>query len=218
MKKTFKNPFIYLPLFTILSFLSSTPAFWLVRNGSIEGNSVLFFFLVTIGAFFTMLILPSFLIKYIWGENTSSYGLRMPEKIEYAVKLTFLAFVPIISLIILLSRTEAFRSFYITDPKLSFVFFIEIILSFIYFFSEEFLFRGFLLFSLWEKLGQKGFWVINIIFSLLHVGKASGEVFISFFIGIVFSYLSIKTQSIWPAVILHFCMAILLNFLIFFSN
>lgn len=218
MKKAFKNPFLYLPLFTILSFLSSAPAFWLVKNGSIENSSAAFFFFVSIGAFFTMLVLPFFLIKYVWGENPYNYGLRIPKNTVSAVKLSFLAFIPIIFLIVVLSQTEAFRSFYATEPQLSFVFFIEIILSFVYFLSEEFLFRGFLLFSLWEKLGQRGFWMMNIIFSLLHAEKASGEVFISFFIGVVFSYISIKTQSIWPAVILHFSMAIMLNFLIFFSN
>ncbi len=218
MKKALKNPFVYITFFTILSFLSSAPAFWLARTGIIGAEGIMFFLIVSIGAFFTMLVLPYFLIKYIWKENPYSYGLSVPEKTLETIKFVLFAFIPILILIIVLSRTEAFRSFYTTNPSLSIAFLLEIILSFIYFLSEEFFFRGFLLFSLWEKIGYKAVWIISIIFALLHIGKASGEVAISFFIGLIFSYLSIKTRSVWPAVVLHFLMATILNFLIFFSN
>jgi membrane protease YdiL (CAAX protease family) len=218
MKDFLKRPLVYLPLLTILSFFSAIPAFWLARTGFINSNSTIFFLIISIGASTTMLVLPLLLIKHIWNEKVSDYGLRLPEKVTYAVKLTSLTFIPLVPLTVLLSKATSFRSFYMIDHPLSIIFFLELILSLIYFLSEEFLFRGFLLFSLQQKLGWRGFWIVNIIFSLLHIGKASGEIFISFFIGIIFSYLSIKTRSILPAVVLHFSMAIMLNFLIFFLS
>lgn len=218
MNKLLQKPLVYMPIFTVLALFSSTPAFLLIKKGFIAEQNNVFFLAISIGAFLTMFILPSIFIRYVLNKDTSNYGLKKPHDINLTIKITGLATLLLAFLVAILSQNSDFRVFYETNPTLSASFLIEIVLSLLYFISEEFLFRGFFLFSLWEKLGYKSFLLINLIFAILHIAKAPGEIVVSFFAGITFSYLSIKTQSIWPAVFTHFFMAVCLNLLIFFTN
>lgn len=67
---------------------------------------------------------------------------------------------------------------------------------------EEFMCRGFFL-GLLKPFGTKfAIFVSALIFSLMH-GNVEQSVS-AFFLGLYLAYLVVKTESIWPAVILHF--------------
>jgi membrane protease YdiL (CAAX protease family) len=86
----------------------------------------------------------------------------------------------------------------------------------IYYFCEEFIFRGVLFFGLWDKLKFHTFWIVNILFALLHFTKPLPEVFFAFFVGSAMTYLSFKTKSFLPAVVTHASISLILNFLILY--
>ncbi len=72
-------------------------------------------------------------------------------------------------------------------------------------FNTEFLFRGYLLFSLEKEAGKTPALLLHALpYMLIHIGKPGLEVPYSFFAGIVFGYMALKTRSILPGFLVHF--------------
>jgi membrane protease YdiL (CAAX protease family) len=72
-------------------------------------------------------------------------------------------------------------------------------------FNTEFLFRGYLLFNLEKELGKTPALILHAIpYMLIHTGKPPLEVPYSFFVGLLFGYLALKTRSILPSFLVHF--------------
>jgi len=69
--------------------------------------------------------------------------------------------------------------------------------------SWEFLFRGFLLFGLKDKLREASILVQMVPFALLHIGKPEAETISCIVTGIYFGYVSYRGNSYWPACIMH---------------
>lgn len=78
-----------------------------------------------------------------------------------------------------------------------------------YLIAYEFLFRGYLLFS-WEwEAGAALAIAVNIaLYALVHVPKGIKEAFGAIPLGIVLCLLTLKTGSIWIAIIVHVAMAL----------
>jgi membrane protease YdiL (CAAX protease family) len=83
----------------------------------------------------------------------------------------------------------------------------------VFLFSWEFLFRGFLLFGLKEKLKESSILVQMIPFVLLHFGKPEIETISTILTGIYFGYVAYRGNSYWPAFIIH--LFINISFIIF---
>lgn len=73
----------------------------------------------------------------------------------------------------------------------------------LYFFAWEFFFRGFLLFALYEKLGNWAIWMQMIPFALLHIGKPAPEVLASVFAGLLLGAFALRTRSMLYCFLLH---------------
>lgn len=72
-------------------------------------------------------------------------------------------------------------------------------------FNTEFLFRGYLLFNLEKELGKAPALVLHAFpYMLVHIGKPPLEVPYSFFAGLLFGYMALKTRSILPGFLVHF--------------
>ncbi|MFQ5800258.1 MAG: type II CAAX prenyl endopeptidase Rce1 family protein [Candidatus Hydrothermarchaeales archaeon] len=87
-------------------------------------------------------------------------------------------------------------------------------------FNTEFFFRGLLLFG-FERVtkdlkGGKGIAILahSVIYMLVHVGKPELEVLYSFFVGIVFGWVALKTKSILPSFIAHWTSSVIFDILI----
>jgi uncharacterized protein len=64
----------------------------------------------------------------------------------------------------------------------------------------EFLLRGFLMFTLWRRIGPLALVVVQVPFILVHVGKPDVELWSTFIGGAVFAWLDWRTSSIlWSA-------------------
>ena len=70
-------------------------------------------------------------------------------------------------------------------------------------FAWEFIFRGFLLFGLRERLGEASILVQMVPFALLHLGKPEIETISTIVTGIYFGYVVYRSRSYWPAFIMH---------------
>lgn len=72
-------------------------------------------------------------------------------------------------------------------------------------FNTEFFFRGYLLLSLRSVTGRNSAILLHAIpYMLVHIGKPALEVPYSFFVGLLFGYLALKTRSILPSFLIHF--------------
>jgi len=83
----------------------------------------------------------------------------------------------------------------------------------VYLFAWEFIFRGFLLFGLRDKLQESSILVQMVPFVLVHFGKPEIETISTILTGIYFGYVAYRGNSYWPAFIIH--LFINISFLIF---
>ncbi len=89
-------------------------------------------------------------------------------------------------------------------------------------FNTEFFFRGFLLFSLRDYLKSinikkaEGAAIIlhALPYALVHIGKPGLEVPYSFFVGIVFGYIALKTKSILTPLAAHWSSSVIFDLMV----
>ncbi len=80
-------------------------------------------------------------------------------------------------------------------------------------FATEFFFRGFLLFDLERHFGWAAVPIHAVPYALAHLGKPWLEAPYSFFAGLVFGYVALKTRSIFPGYIAHWSSAVIFDIL-----
>lgn len=83
----------------------------------------------------------------------------------------------------------------------------------VYLLAWEFIFRGFLLFGLKDKLKEASILVQMVPFVLVHFGKPELETISTIITGIYFGWVAYRGNSYWPAFIVHAFINI--SFLIF---
>lgn len=215
MTKILKNYWVLLYAITAIP-LGNYFLIYLVKTATIGSDSITFYFLVTLIANISMLVIPIYIIKYQLKESVEKYGFRFPEKISDAIKITLVTLLFSCLVLYFFSKNPTFQNYYELRHGLSLWFLVEVIISFFYFVAEEFFMRGFILFSLMDKIGNKSVIVSNIFFALMHYGKPGVEILFSFFYGIILSIISIRTKSFFPSALIHFFIALVLNLLILF--
>ncbi len=215
-KKIAEHPVSMVVISSVLVFLSSLLAFFFLRHGFFDKNSVAFSLIIALSADVCMFVLPALEIKFVFRKKLEDFGVCLPKERSRAIKLTLLTLAVFVPILFLLGMLPSFQKYYTIDHSLGGFFFVEVLASALYFFAEEFMFRGFLFFGLWEKLRIHTFWVTNLLFALFHLSKPSGEVLFAFFVGLALSNLSYRTKSILPAVSVHFILAAVLNVIIYF--
>jgi membrane protease YdiL (CAAX protease family) len=153
--------------------------------------------------------LPILTIAVILRRNPLDFGLRLGNfKVwGFYVIASFIIALPILYIA---SRSSTLANYY-TIPKFNVVKYgLE---TTAYFFAWEFIFRGFLLFGLKEKLKESSILVQMVPFVLVHFGKPEIETISTILTGIYFGYVAYRGNSYWPAFIIH--LFINISFLIF---
>ncbi len=79
------------------------------------------------------------------------------------------------------------------------------------FFAVEFFFRGYLLFTLEEKLGLGAIPVMIVPYCMIHYHKPLPEALGAIIAGLVLGWLALRTRSIWGGVLLHVCVALAMD-------
>jgi|Deesub1362A_J573_1020465.scaffolds.fasta_scaffold00151_4 membrane protease YdiL (CAAX protease family) len=152
------------------------------------------------------------------GIKKENVGLKFnsKESLKYSIGLIILA-----SPIMVYAST--FKSFQLYYPYWdissieNFIFYEGIVL-FAIIFNVEFFFRGFLLFSLEKEIGGKmAILLHSILYVFIHLGKPWPEIPYSFFAGLVFGYLALKTRSILPSTLTHWIGASIFDILVYYA-
>ncbi|MDV2989663.1 MAG: CPBP family intramembrane glutamic endopeptidase [Dehalogenimonas sp.] len=149
-------------------------------------------------SFFYYAIIPV-VVLLLLKKNPLDFGLGL-GKIRiwgpYVIVICLLC-VPIL---IAASYLGDFRSYYTKENYNFLGYCLEIA---VYLIGWEYIFRGFLLFGLKEKLKEASILVQMIPFVLLHFGKPELETISTILTGILFGYVAYRGGSFWPAFLIH---------------
>lgn len=166
-------------------------------------------------SFFFYFLVPIIVIKYIFKESTLTYGLSM-KNLTKSFKIYGYFLLIMLPLIYLASHTKQFqdsypfyRMDYMNSSKNHLI--IWEIFYFLQFIGLEFFFRGFMVHSLKKQFGFYSIFIMMIPYCMIHFGKPWPETLGAIVAGIILGSMSLKSNSIWLGVLLHFSVAIAMD-------
>ena len=144
-------------------------------------------------------LLPVLVIVLFLRKNVLDYGFRLGDIRKWAayVGITCLIGAPIL---FATSRMASFQGYY---DKEQFSFVSYVLTSCAALFASEFLFRGFLIFGLKDRFKEGSILVQMIPFVIVHFGKPELETLSTILTGIYFGFIVYRTNSFWPALLIH---------------
>ncbi len=171
--------------------------------------------------FFQATALFIFVFLFWWFRDRNEqplYGFRLKNSHYGIYLLMLLAMVP---LIIGISFTEDFQSYYPTARRILWYHSEELPMrwlvafyEFCYgqeFFHIEFFFRGFLILAFVKYAGSRAIIPAAIFYCFIHFGKPAAECISSFFGGVILGIISYNSQSIVAGIIIHLGIAWLME-------
>jgi membrane protease YdiL (CAAX protease family) len=169
---------------------------WLLPASGDATTDMLGLRLIPVARFALFLAAPLALVVFVFRDRPARYGLRLGDWRWGAALL--LAGLAIMTPIILgLASLATFRSFYgaATVPLGA-----ALLNNLVELVPAEFLFRGFLMFALWRRIGPLALVVVQVPFVLTHLGKPEVELWSTFIGGSIFAWLDWRTGSVlWSA-------------------
>lgn len=172
-------------------------------NEFVQLYEYLFWF---IGDFLSLFLLPLLIIKLLFKEKISDYGVKFGDyKVGFII--TFISIAVMLPILWFVSASPEFAVKY---PHLQMaksnwtIFIIYEIGMFTYLFAWEFIWRGFMLFGLEEKFGYYAVLIQMIPFVILHNGKPELETFGAILGGIILGIVALRTRSFIYGVFIHF--------------
>jgi hypothetical protein len=151
---------------------------------------------VSVERFVLFLVVPAGIVSFGFRDGLGRYGLRLGDW-RWGLALLLAGFAVMSPIILALSGVESFRSFYGAAPRP-----VSLVLAngLVELIPAEFLLRGFLMFTLWRRIGALAIVVVQMPFVLTHFGKPDIELWSTFLGGTVFAWLDWRTGSIlWSA-------------------
>lgn len=165
------------------------------------------------------LIVPIALSQFIFKEKLTDLGLQSPVNKKIALLIIMLSLLILIPCVYSFSLQKSFQLTYslgpLTLPKFVII---NFLLMPIYYFAEEFFFRGFLFITLWRKIRWHSFWITDIIFTLTHLGKPGLEILMCIPLSVLLNSLTLITRSLYPAIFVHYSIGLLIITLVNFKN
>ncbi len=166
-----------------------------------------------IARFLFSFVLPLILIKWPLKGRFRDYGLGVGDW-RFGVKITIIFVLAMLPVLWFASASESFARTYPACPGVKadwgkFLLFVST--YFIYMTGWEFLWRGFMLFGLKNKLGYYAIFVQTIPFVILHYGKPSAESFGAIFAGVALGILAWRSKSFWYPMLTHTAVIISIN-------
>lgn len=162
-------------------------------------------------------VVPVLIIKYVFHESLSSYGLQWGD-VSFGLKAVAILGVIYIASTYPSSKMPDFLAEYpvYRGAGQSVQTFILHALSYLVFYiGWEIYFRGFMQFGLRSSFGDWNAILIQVLAScLIHIGKPSGEIYSSILGGLVWGILAFRTRSIAYGVATHWILGISLDFFI----
>jgi membrane protease YdiL (CAAX protease family) len=166
----------------------------------------------TLSSFVFYFLIPLGIILLVFREDPRQFGLRLGDW-RQGLLWTVLGILLMAVIIVGLAQLEEFRSYYrlasfqqpLSPEVLEFA-----LRQAIYMFSWEFIFRGFMLFGLKDRLGSLAIWIQAIPFAIMHLGKPELETLSTIFGGAAFGYVDLRSKSILPSVVIHWAIYVMM--------
>ena len=210
--------YLFIIIFLSIIFIFASNSIFYLKNIVDLRNSWQGLVLFSSGAFIGMLLLPILTIKLIFKDKLENFGWKLPENLKEATFLIFISIMVLMPIIYFFSGLKSFQNYYLIKEISPTFLLLTFFLSLFYYIAEEFLFRGFLFFGLLHKIGYHSFWITSLLFSFFHLTKPMPEILFAFLTSFLFCYLSLKTKSFIPAVIVHYFISLSLNILMFINQ
>ncbi|SFI73941.1 CPBP family intramembrane glutamic endopeptidase [Nitrosomonas sp. Nm34] len=204
----------------VLSFLESIELYelsnlfrsFMLRHSDAQLHQLMFWASSIILFYF---ILPILVIVLVIKEKLSNYGLA-PNYSFSNYRPYLIMIISMAPLVVYFSGTDGFLAsypFYKIGKNENFYpnFVIWELFYFLQFIALEFLFRGFLLHGTKRRFGVYAIFVMTIPYCMIHFGKPLPETIGAIVAGIVLGAMSLKSKSIWPGVMLHYGIAIMMD-------
>jgi membrane protease YdiL (CAAX protease family) len=151
---------------------------------------------VAIERFVLFLVVPLAIVLVGFRDDPGRYGLRLGNW-RWGAGLLVAGLAVMTPIIIALSGLPAFNGYYGGAPR---PFGAALASNLLELIPAEFLFRGFVMFALWRRIGPLALVVAQVPFVLTHIGKPDLELWSTFIGGSVFAWLDWRTGSIlWSA-------------------
>ena len=145
------------------------------------------------------LLIPLLIILFGYRESPRAYGLTLGDW-RQGLKLTLLVIGAALPLVAFAARTPAMQAYYAGDGGRWQELVAPIAVSLI---GWEFLFRGFLLFSLVTLMGPTAIIVQAVPFALAHLGKPEIETITTIIGGSLFGWVAWRTRSFVYPYLIH---------------
>lgn len=161
---------------------------------------------------------PIVMIKRVYGERLSDYGLKAAIEPGFG-KLLAACIAVMLPVTYLMSLTSGFAAKYPFlrifngEPYIGQTLLIWELIYFVQFFGLEFFFRGFLVHSLKRSLGLYSIFVMTVPYCMIHFSKPPAETLAAIAAGIFLGWLSYKNGSIWLGLLLHCVVAFSMDIL-----
>lgn len=169
---------------------------WLLPASGDATTDVLGLRLIPLARFALFLVVPLGLILAVFRDGPARYALRVGDW-RWGGALLIAGLAIMTPIILGLSGLASFRSFYGAAPV---PFGAALLNNLVELIPAEFLFRGFLMFALWRRVGPLALVVVQVPFVLTHFGKPDVELWSTFIGGSIFAWLNWRTGSIlWSA-------------------
>jgi len=139
----------------------------------------------------------------LFKEPLKNFGITF-GKVKKVIIYSIVVSILLAPIIFVGSLLPSISNYYMSVTITSFESFVssELRIGFFMFFWELF-FRGFILFGLFNRIGNSALPIHAVPFALFHLGKPDIEVLASFFAAILFGIIALKSKSFLPAFIIH---------------
>ena len=172
-----------------------------------------------ISAFVLFALVPFLIIRFVFKERISSYGLQLGDW-RFGLKV-FIVLAPVFALASFFSRNDPeFVAEYplFKGAAASPAAFLSHAFSYVFFYiGWETYFRGFMQFGLRQSLGDwQAILVQTSLSCILHIGKPTGEIYSSVIGALVWGIIAFRAQSLLVIVLLHWLLGVGLDYSICF--
>jgi uncharacterized protein len=209
-KLDFRTTYILISVAFIvyISIVFASPNFYYEVFSRNKLNSRVYWFL-TDGAL--MFLIPVLSIKLIFKQKLSDFGFRLGD-IKFGAVTSGLFFAIMLPIIWIVSANKEFASAYpqggvVLKQEYGLLAAYELCIL-VYMLGWEFLWRGYMLFGLKQKMGYYTILIQMLPFFILHKGKPELELFGAIFAGIILGIQALRANSFIYAWILH-CMVMI---------
>ena len=153
------------------------------------------------------LLVTPLIVLILLRENLKEYGFAW-KKWPFSKGKTVLGLVILVAVMYVINSFPEHKEFYTSRIQTENLLIHTTLIMGLYYFAEEFFFRGFLLFGLKERFGEFSVVIQTIPFALFHLGKPPSEAILSVFAGLVFGHIAYKSESFIPVFLLHWLMGL----------